>query len=202
MDWSAIGAIGEIVGGLGVIITLLYLSSQIRQNNRQIQGNAIGTLAELTYGLTADIREDTGLFRIAARGAVDWESNSPDDQNRLHILNFQEMQILETAFHLWQQQAIPENLYLAREEYMLRRLSEPGTQYWWENHECGQKDEGLPFRRWKKFPGRSHNRWHENDCQHNQPRYSDFFNPLNSLHTKPDVVITGQKYQTYHGSLH
>ncbi len=133
MDWNAIGAIGEIVGGLGVIITLLYLSSQIRQSNRQIRGNAIGTLAGLTYGLTADIREDPSLFRIAALGAEDWNSNSPDDQNRLHLLNFQEMQILETAFHLWQQQAIPENLYLAREEYMLRRLSEAGTHYWWEN---------------------------------------------------------------------
>ena len=30
MDWNAIGAIGEILGAVGVIITLGYLASQIR----------------------------------------------------------------------------------------------------------------------------------------------------------------------------
>lgn len=33
MNWDAIGAIGELVGALLVIGTLLYLSIQIRQNN-------------------------------------------------------------------------------------------------------------------------------------------------------------------------
>ena len=34
MNWEAIGAIGEIVGATGVILTLMYLSVQIRQSTR------------------------------------------------------------------------------------------------------------------------------------------------------------------------
>jgi len=34
MNWDAIGAIGDFVGGVGVIVTLVYLSVQIRQNTR------------------------------------------------------------------------------------------------------------------------------------------------------------------------
>lgn len=34
MNWDAIGAIGETVGALAVLITLIYLASQIRQSNR------------------------------------------------------------------------------------------------------------------------------------------------------------------------
>ena len=34
MNWDAIGAIGEIVGAAGVIISLLYLALQMRQSNR------------------------------------------------------------------------------------------------------------------------------------------------------------------------
>ena len=34
MDWSAIGAIAELIGGAGVIASLVYLSIQIRQNTR------------------------------------------------------------------------------------------------------------------------------------------------------------------------
>ena len=35
MNWEAIGAIGEIVGAAAVLITLVYLASQVRQNTAQ-----------------------------------------------------------------------------------------------------------------------------------------------------------------------
>jgi hypothetical protein len=34
MNWDAIGAVGEIVGALTVLITLIYLAIQIKQSNR------------------------------------------------------------------------------------------------------------------------------------------------------------------------
>jgi hypothetical protein len=34
MNWEAIGAVGEILSALGVIITLAYLALQIRQSNK------------------------------------------------------------------------------------------------------------------------------------------------------------------------
>ncbi len=40
MNWDAIGAIGELVGGIAVIGTLIYLATQIRQNTR-INASAI-----------------------------------------------------------------------------------------------------------------------------------------------------------------
>ena len=40
MNWDAIGAVGEIVGALGVIASLVYLGFQIRLNSRQIRLNA------------------------------------------------------------------------------------------------------------------------------------------------------------------
>ena len=39
MDWGAVGAIGETVGGIGVIVTLIYLAIQVRQNTRNIKDN-------------------------------------------------------------------------------------------------------------------------------------------------------------------
>ena len=37
MNWDAVGAIGEIVGALAVVITLVYLAIQVRQNTRHLQ---------------------------------------------------------------------------------------------------------------------------------------------------------------------
>ena len=34
MNWEAIGAVGEILGAAGVIVTLVYLARQIHVSNR------------------------------------------------------------------------------------------------------------------------------------------------------------------------
>ena len=36
MNWDAIGAIAELLGAIGVIASLVYLGSQIRQSREQI----------------------------------------------------------------------------------------------------------------------------------------------------------------------
>ena len=36
MNWEAVGATGEVVGAVAVLITLVYFAAQIRQNTRQI----------------------------------------------------------------------------------------------------------------------------------------------------------------------
>lgn len=40
MNWDAISAVAEAIGTIAVIVTLIYLASQIRQSNRQGQGDA------------------------------------------------------------------------------------------------------------------------------------------------------------------
>lgn len=40
MNWEAIGAVANVLAAIGVIATLIYLSIQIRQNNKQLCGAA------------------------------------------------------------------------------------------------------------------------------------------------------------------
>ena len=37
MDWTAVGAVGEVVGAVAVVATLLYLSLQVREGNKQAE---------------------------------------------------------------------------------------------------------------------------------------------------------------------
>ncbi len=46
MNWEAISAIGEIVGALAVVITLVYLAIQIREQNRESRAAAIDSLSQ------------------------------------------------------------------------------------------------------------------------------------------------------------
>ncbi len=37
MNWDAVGAIAELVGATAVVLTLVYLSIQLRQNTRAVE---------------------------------------------------------------------------------------------------------------------------------------------------------------------
>ena len=45
MDWDAIGAIGEIVGALAVVVSLGYLGIQIRNQNIESRAAAMHDLS-------------------------------------------------------------------------------------------------------------------------------------------------------------
>lgn len=40
MTWEDLGAIGDLVGGVAVVVSLVYVAFQIRQNSRQIEQNS------------------------------------------------------------------------------------------------------------------------------------------------------------------
>ncbi len=46
MNWEAVGAIGEVLGAVGVIATLAYLSVQVRQNTRAIRGSTLNAVTQ------------------------------------------------------------------------------------------------------------------------------------------------------------
>ena len=70
MNWEAIGAIGEIVGAIAVVITLLYLASQTKQNTKATHAHATASVAtEMETNLLA-IAQDAELaeaYRKAER---------------------------------------------------------------------------------------------------------------------------------------
>ena len=55
MNWDAIGAIGEVLGAVGVIVTLIYLARQIRQNSRQLMGASLIAVHEYQRSLSEEL---------------------------------------------------------------------------------------------------------------------------------------------------
>ena len=58
MNWDAIGAIGEMVGAIGVILTLAYLGYQIRQNTTQLEQSERTAIAAAVSVSATNYREN------------------------------------------------------------------------------------------------------------------------------------------------
>ena len=75
MNWEAIGAIGELVGAVGVILTLVYLAYQIRQNTRQLVQNetsaraaAINASIAVIWESRRSVYENAELIAVWLKG--------------------------------------------------------------------------------------------------------------------------------------
>src|SRR5207247_6364828 len=58
MNWEMISAIGQMLGALGVIISIAYLAAQIRNQNKESQRAAMNVLTTLWSDLNRTLVEN------------------------------------------------------------------------------------------------------------------------------------------------
>lgn len=84
MNWEAIGAVGEIVGAAAVVVSMVYLGKQIRNQNRESQ---VGAMHEISLGFrqSATALLDNGLTELFVKGLKGFDLLTEEEQVRLII---------------------------------------------------------------------------------------------------------------------
>lgn len=87
MNWDAIGTIAEVVGAAAVVISLVYLAVQIRQNSRHVEEqaraqrfSALGMLFDNWRNFRSNIISDPRIANIWRRGNEDPSQLNEDDR--------------------------------------------------------------------------------------------------------------------------
>ena len=82
MDWGAVAAVGEILGAVAVVVTLLYLAKQIRQNSRAVEVTALRDTTDQWNHWSELVASSPGLAEIVARGNRSYNELSEADALR------------------------------------------------------------------------------------------------------------------------
>ena len=61
IDWDTIGAIGEILGAFAVLVTVIYLSRQVKHSNDLSRFNTVRDLMDKFDNLNGRVVEDSAL---------------------------------------------------------------------------------------------------------------------------------------------
>ncbi len=134
MDWEAVSAIAGLLGAIGVIITLIYLSAQIKQNNKQLRGEATTAVYEYQRTLIEMLSTNTELYKIALRGNEDLNALTEWEKQRFTLWCVNETGMWEMCHKLYKQGALDEELYYGKAKYWLQLHSSPGRREWWHMH--------------------------------------------------------------------
>ena len=128
----ALGDLGDFLGGVGVIVTLIYLAIQVRQNTL-----ALGTASR--QAVAAGMRESIRL-RLDRASALAWGRglrvypDQPfDEQNRFGILLTDEALFFQGAFALHDSGQLDDSTYNAYLDWFASAVATPGGTQWWES---------------------------------------------------------------------
>lgn len=86
MDWEAIGAVGEVLGAAGVIVTLAYLAMQIRQNTRALRAASIDSMTNIANDIRTHLFSDPEITTIYMKGLSDAETLTDLESERFRLM--------------------------------------------------------------------------------------------------------------------
>ena len=132
MNWDAIGAIGEILGAMGVIVTLGYLAVQIRQgtqSSREASGRAtIEHINKMNFSLV----EQPEVAELFIKGGTDRRNLDPPEALRLHVLLMSMFLLYQNAYFHAQRSEIEPHIWHLLESTLTELLGNLGFGSWWD----------------------------------------------------------------------
>ena len=97
MNWEAAGAVGEIIGALAVVISLLYLAVQIRRQVAQARLQSFHEMSRQFRDVT-ELFASSDISDIFVRANKDFDSMSDAELVRLIVLTTNLFRAWEEAF--------------------------------------------------------------------------------------------------------
>ncbi len=115
------GAIGELVGGLGVLATLIYLAAQVNQSNRLASAQVHQETSRISseFGMSMSREE----IEMASRAASDWESLAAPDRRLFGLRLSAVVNYYETLYYAHERGDVEEDLWASRIERMRRTFA-------------------------------------------------------------------------------
>jgi hypothetical protein len=105
MDITILAAWGEFIGGIAVVVSLVYLASQIRQNSRLLQASTTSASSQVEVTVNALMAQEPEVAKAYFDGLTDLGSLSEEDRRRFDAVASIWIQVLRQQ-HQFQRDGI------------------------------------------------------------------------------------------------
>ncbi|MEZ5572247.1 MAG: hypothetical protein R3E64_09500 [Halioglobus sp.] len=132
MNWEAIGAIGEIASAAGVIITLIYLATQIRIQNSESKSRNISEISSQWNNFLGDLATNYELANAWKIGLVDFSAldEVPKVQLSAHLSRV--FKTIEGFHQQWLAGNLSDDTWTALGNATTDICQYPGVKTWWD----------------------------------------------------------------------
>jgi hypothetical protein len=140
-----LGNVGEFIGGLAVLVSLVYLALQIRQNTTTVRAATSASISESLGRFTELLCSQPDLARVWYQGRVQYDSLNDEERNRLRLAVDTYMRRLENAFYQQTRGFVDPEHWQTTERHLASVLSHPGALHFWSERKSLFSDRFVEF---------------------------------------------------------
>lgn len=145
MNWTAIGALGEVFGGVAVVMSLVYVAAQVRQNTKALRGRATADATAAFRTWNDALINDPTVARIFSKGVEDMKALDDDGRARFIVLIINLLKTYEDMHYQFSQGSMDPDVWEGWEQLAALYFTRPGVrQYWGERRQIFSRS----FQRW------------------------------------------------------
>ncbi len=131
MNWDAAGAIGEIFGAAAVVVSLLYLASQIRTQNREARAASVHQVLH-EYSTAISRLHEPEMADIWVAAIEDFDSLSATQRLRFVVYLMVAVRSFEDAYFQWREARLEDDVWHALLPSLLDLKSTEAFARFWE----------------------------------------------------------------------
>ena len=131
---SDLANISESIGGIAVVITLIYLAIQMRQNTRMMRAAAHHSANELGVQINLALGTNTEASRILQLGSASYTELNSHERLMFHLMMRANFSGAEDFYIQAREGLLDSDMWDSRKLSMARYLQQPGVQVWWEKN--------------------------------------------------------------------
>jgi len=145
MSLDDLANMGQVIGAIAVVISLIYVALQIRQNTNAVRSATAQTVHEHFAKWYHLVAADDELSQIVANGLRDYGSLSEQQRVRFIAAFMAFLSYSQNAFLKWREGLLASPLWLGWELVIMNLVCAPGGKTFWKDRAYMFGDE---FRRY------------------------------------------------------
>ncbi len=129
---EGLGSIGELIGGLAVAVSLVYLAIQVRQGTKTTRAEMLQQHSLSLQSTLLAIGSDAQASRVLNAGLRSWDDLSGEEQGQFSLMMAGTFQGFESIFHQYRSGLLEEELWQSYQTRMRWYLARRGVRAWWK----------------------------------------------------------------------
>ena len=130
MNWEAMAAIAELSGALAVVISLVYLASQVRSGTRTLRTTTRDSSFVSLMDFNHAVMSDPDLAYIFQVGCHDYDALEERERARLVHVFYSFFKMFEKIYLHFLDGSVDESVWVHNKPMLLAYATQPGAKYY------------------------------------------------------------------------
>ena len=132
--FETLGNLGDFIGGIGVVATVIYLAVQVRQSTASTKAASYQAVVSAISDWSRAIGVDSNVSRIMRVGVENPEQLTDDEYTQFEFLVVSGTRNFENIHYQYLAGGLSKGAWEGWSSRILTFFNQPGLKTWWERH--------------------------------------------------------------------